>query len=830
MRTRLAHFLRPLAPVMVWKVVLLCLAYIMVADIYLQSADLENVRGQSLFFAGCGSVISAFFIAWMTRGVSRSAFLMLPVSVMVGLAFVMPSTATLLILDRKPLFLFLMAFMLSTAFFLPFYVTQAIKLRRVILSVPILAALLTLIISLAVPWGNALHLLLMPEWFYGRGTTEFAAMRFGVGMALVIGALTLALFVTYQINATRLQAGLPLVNATKQKFQTGKIHWNVVNACMMVCVALPLIISLLVIFLQDYFEWEYSFYLSLNYGLVILWFSFSIVTLLIDYHIPKLSRWAVVMPFSAVAASAGAGIFIFTLDGDVSDIIVFAVIALTLLTVTTALILPLISGGELHPMRAVLTIIVLAVFTPISAGLSGIAVGIFFELVFFYRPDSETILAPSTLAGTGASLAVSIAFIALFIIRQIRVTRGILQPSGDVFDFFQGMLFGADEPVEDVREKPKGKPKIILTVTTRQLNTAVYFGVGVLVILVLFGALWAVTYRPPHAPPPIPTITHTATTMLTPNATLAVTATDWRSPEVIAATELARGNNSPMNSVVDCATTPVTSPERIAYTTRSGGQVDIFIAEAGNLSNACRLTNTVEHDFSLTWSHDGERIAFFRYSADGNNIVSLLVAEMRTGFVITLPTENRAGGPNFTWSPDDEEILYTQFSEDNSMGIYAIASDGGTPPRAVYDSPQFESQPAWSNDGTKIAFGSGMDDGHLQLYVMDENGENPRQITPDGLYARFPTWSPDDSRIVFLVSSQTIALLDLATGQTSEINIENSTRNFFPRYSSNDTITVVATRDLIPNVYEIDLTGRILRNLTPGISVGAYSLWRSPDQ
>jgi Tol biopolymer transport system component len=123
-----------------------------------------------------------------------------------------------------------------------------------------------------------------------------------------------------------------------------------------------------------------------------------------------------------------------------------------------------------------------------------------------------------------------------------------------------------------------------------------------------------------------------------------------------------------------------------------------------------------------------------------------------------------------------------------------------------------------------------MDDGHLQLYVIDEDGEIPHQITPDGLYASVPAWSPDDTHVVFIGSSHTIIVLDLASGEMSEISVPEATRNFLPRFSSNNTLTVSATRNLIPNVYEIDLSGRILRNLTPDLNVGAYSLWRSSEQ
>ncbi|MFQ5874860.1 MAG: TolB family protein, partial [Dehalococcoidia bacterium] len=52
-----------------------------------------------------------------------------------------------------------------------------------------------------------------------------------------------------------------------------------------------------------------------------------------------------------------------------------------------------------------------------------------------------------------------------------------------------------------------------------------------------------------------------------------------------------------------------------------------------------------------------------------------------------------------------------------------------------------DSRPAWSPDGTKIAFTSDRD-GNWEIYVMDADGSNPRNLTnlPIGEYE--PAWSP----------------------------------------------------------------------------------------
>jgi hypothetical protein len=56
--------------------------------------------------------------------------------------------------------------------------------------------------------------------------------------------------------------------------------------------------------------------------------------------------------------------------------------------------------------------------------------------------------------------------------------------------------------------------------------------------------------------------------------------------------------------------------------------------------------------------------------------------------------------------------------------------------------------PAWSPDGTRIAFES-LRNGDSEIYVMDADGSNPVNLTRNQAEDRAPTWSPDGGRIAF---------------------------------------------------------------------------------
>ena len=57
--------------------------------------------------------------------------------------------------------------------------------------------------------------------------------------------------------------------------------------------------------------------------------------------------------------------------------------------------------------------------------------------------------------------------------------------------------------------------------------------------------------------------------------------------------------------------------------------------------------------------------------------------------------------------------------------------------------------PAWSPDGKKIAFGDSTPD-TLEIFVIDADGTNRKQITEEGGTNSYATWSKDGKKIAFV--------------------------------------------------------------------------------
>ncbi len=106
------------------------------------------------------------------------------------------------------------------------------------------------------------------------------------------------------------------------------------------------------------------------------------------------------------------------------------------------------------------------------------------------------------------------------------------------------------------------------------------------------------------------------------------------------------------------------------------------------------------------------------------------------------------------WSPDGTKIAFqSQLAREGYFDIYTINADGGGLKKltACTDAEKNNENPTWSPDGSQIAFRTKCD-GEQGIYVMSaEDGSGAEQVTfpEEDETDMKPAWSPDGEKIAF---------------------------------------------------------------------------------
>ena len=205
----------------------------------------------------------------------------------------------------------------------------------------------------------------------------------------------------------------------------------------------------------------------------------------------------------------------------------------------------------------------------------------------------------------------------------------------------------------------------------------------------------------------------------------------------------------------------------------------VMNADGSNVMPLTKLTADLISSLHSAWSPDGTRIAYDSTRVlDGRNIpagnvnIWVMNADGSNATPLTTLRASLASSVSPVWSPDGSKIAFTSSRALSGLdaaittrNIWVMNSDGSGAQPLTRLTVAASSAPAWSPDGTKIAYVSARaldgsnSAGSPNLWVMNADGSGSRPLTAltstYNMSTETPSWSLDGSKIVFASSRAT---------------------------------------------------------------------------
>jgi Tol biopolymer transport system component/DNA-binding winged helix-turn-helix (wHTH) protein len=223
------------------------------------------------------------------------------------------------------------------------------------------------------------------------------------------------------------------------------------------------------------------------------------------------------------------------------------------------------------------------------------------------------------------------------------------------------------------------------------------------------------------------------------------------------------GEILPLVSMPGQQDSPAVSPDgsQVAFDYSGAPHPGIYIALVGG-EKPLQLTENDDDDYP-TWSPDGRQIAFERFR-DSDNQKSLYVIPALGGSEHRLYTASFpvwAHCNKMAWSPDGKSLIFSESVDGGAKARLSLLSlaDLTARPLTSPGNQQFDCEPAFSPDGTTVAFARGLMGASLSdLFVVQVAGGQPSRLTT-GNSGGVPAWTQDGSEIVFASPSKGIRSL-----------------------------------------------------------------------
>ena len=238
--------------------------------------------------------------------------------------------------------------------------------------------------------------------------------------------------------------------------------------------------------------------------------------------------------------------------------------------------------------------------------------------------------------------------------------------------------------------------------------------------------------------------------------------------------------------------------KRVAFLSDAAkpGQLQLYVTDAAG-GPARRLTGVKGFLATPGWSPDGRTIALLFTENATRAAGPLVAATPQTGEIVEAVTEQRLAlvdvssglvrqiSPadmyvyEYDWSPDGQQFVVTAAPGNGDANwyvaqIYTISAAGGEL-TSIYKPTLQVANPAWSPDGTSVAFIAGLmsDEPAIggDIFIVGKGGGEARNLTPEmKASASWLTWTPE-KKILFgeyIEGDAGIATVDPGSGRIEQ--------------------------------------------------------------
>lgn len=248
-----------------------------------------------------------------------------------------------------------------------------------------------------------------------------------------------------------------------------------------------------------------------------------------------------------------------------------------------------------------------------------------------------------------------------------------------------------------------------------------------------------------------------------------------------------------------------TETDRIIFISEKDGNPEIYSMEK-NGSDPQRLTNSSRSENNPKLSFNGKYLSFL---VEKNSIKELYMLEMEENGKQIQISEKGLDVEDFFWSPNSQGITYKakDSSEIHDIYLYDLVKDSTN---KVTNNSSIEKLGNWSPDGEWIVYSviKG-DEDKVGIFKKNPSGVDEVRLT-ENFEDHNPLWSPDGKRIAFLSTrgSDDIDIYTLDIENNEERNITASQGNDFDFSWDPDgkRIVFVSEREDNPEIFVIDVT------------------------